>query len=276
MGRRVNQIFTNISFKLFCCYYSHTEEKETVKSLWSGREGSEATQFESRAHVFKHYAIACLSCQAALLSNVLNPQVTFLIFQVLSSVTQSCSTLCDTRDCSRPGLYPSPIPGVYSNSCPLSRWCHPPTSSSVVPFSPCPQSFPASGSFQMSKLFAPGSQSIGFSFSNSPSNEYSGLISRINWLDLLVVQGTLKSLLQHDSSKASILWHSAFFMVQFSYPYMTTGKTIDLTRQISVEKVMSLLFNVLSKFVIAFLPRSKCLLISWLQSPPTVILSPRK
>ena len=112
-----------------------------------------------------------------------------------------------------------------------------------------------------------------FSFSISPSNEYSGLISfRMNWLDLLVVWGTLKSLLQYHSSKASILWHLTFFIVQLSYPYMTTGKTIALTRQAFVSKVMSLLFNILSRLVKTFLPRSKHLLISWLQSPSAVIL----
>ena len=106
-----------------------------------------------------------------------------------------------------------------------------------------------------------------FSFSISPSNEYSGLISiGLDWLDLLVVQGTLKSLLQHHSPKAPVLWHSAFFMVQLSHPHMTTGKTIALTRQTCVSKVISLLFNILSRLVIAFLPRSKHLLISWLRS----------
>ena len=110
-----------------------------------------------------------------------------------------------------------------------------------------------------------------FSFSISPSNEYSGLISfRIDWFGLLAVQGTLKSLLQHHSSKASILQHSAFFMVPLSHPYTTTGKTIALTRWTFVGKVMSLLFNMLSPLVIAFLPRSKCLFISWLQSPSAV------
>ena len=112
-----------------------------------------------------------------------------------------------------------------------------------------------------------------FSFNISPSNEHPGLISfRMDYLDLLEVQGTLKSLLQHHSSKASILQHSAFFIVQLSYPYMTTGKTIALTRWTFVDKVMSLLFNMLSRLVITFLPRSKCLLISWLQSPSAVIL----
>ena len=116
-----------------------------------------------------------------------------------------------------------------------------------------------------------------FSFSISPSNEYSGLISfRINWFDLLAVQGTHKSLLEQCYSKASILQRSAFFMVQFSHPYMTTGKNIALTRWIFVSKVIYLLFNVLSRFVIAFLPRSKCLLISWLQWPSAVILEPKK
>ena len=116
------------------------------------------------------------------------------------------------------------------------------------------------------------------SFSISPSNEYSGLISfRMDWLDLLAVQGTLKSLLQyHSSSKASILRRSAFFTVQLSHPYMTTGKTIALTRQTYVGKVMSLLFNMLSRLVITFLPRNKRLLISWLQSPSAVILEPKK
>ena len=114
-----------------------------------------------------------------------------------------------------------------------------------------------------------------FSFNISPSNEYSGLISfRIDWLDLLPVQGTLKSLLQHHSSKASVLQCSAFFIVQLSHPYMTNGKTISSTRWTFVGKVMSLLSNMLSRLIIAFLPRSKCLLISWLQSPSAVILEP--
>ena len=167
---------------------------------------------------------------------------------------------------------PSPTPGVYSNSCPLSWWCHPAISSSVVPFSSCPQSLPASRSFPMRwpKYWS-------FSFSISPSNVHPGLISfRMDWLDLPAVQGTLKSLLQPHSSKASILWCSAFFTVQLSHPYMTTRKIIALTRWTFVGKVMSLLFNMLSRLVITFLLRSKCLLISWLQSPSAVILEPKK
>ena len=122
---------------------------------------------------------------------------------------------------------PSPTPGVYTNSCPLSQWCHLTISFSVVPFSSCLQSFPTSGSFQMSQLFASGGQSTGVSASGSVlPNEYPGLISfRMDWLDLLAVQGILKSLLQHHSSKASILRCSALFIVQLSHPYMTTGKT---------------------------------------------------
>ena len=116
-----------------------------------------------------------------------------------------------------------------------------------------------------------------FSFSISPSNDYAGLISfRMDWLDLLSVQGTLKSLLQQKSSEALILWHSTFFIVQLSHPYMTTGKTTALTRWTFVDKVMSLLFNMLSRLVITFLPRSKHLLISWVQSPSAVILEPPK
>ena len=150
---------------------------------------------------------------------------------------------------------PSSTPRVYSNPCPLSRWCHPTISSSVVPFSSCPQSFPASGYFLMSQFFTSGGQNVGVSASNiSPSNEHPGLISfRMDWLDLLAVQGTLKSLLQYHSSIPSILWHSAFFIVQLSHPYMTTGKTIALTRRTLVNKVMSLLFNMLSRLVKYFI-----------------------
>ena len=166
---------------------------------------------------------------------------------------------------------PSPIPGVYRNSCPLSRRCHLTISSSVVPFS-CLQSFPASGSFQISQHFTSGGQNIGVSASASV---LPGLISfRMDWLDLFAVQETLKSLLQHHSLKASILWYSDFFIVQLSHPYMPTGKTTPLTRWTFAGKVMSLLFNMLSRLVITFLPRSKRLLISWLQSPSAVILEP--
>jgi len=128
----------------------------------------------------------------------------------------------------------------------------------------------------MSQFLASGGHSNwNFNFSISPSSEYSRLISlRMDWLDLFAIQGTLKSLLQHHGSKTSILHCSAFFMVQLSHPYMTTGKTIALTRWTFVGKVMTLLFNMLHRFVITFLPRSKCLLTSWLQSPPAVILEP--
>ena len=136
---------------------------------------------------------------------------------------------------------PSPIPGAYPNSCPSSQWCYPTISPSVVPFSSLLQSFLASGSFPISQFFPSGGQSYwSFSFSISPSNEYSGLISfRIDWLDLLTLQGALKSLLQHHSSKAWILRCLAFFMVQLSHPYMSTGKTIALTRWTFVRNVFA-------------------------------------
>ena len=155
---------------------------------------------------------------------------------------------------------PSPSHGVCPSSCPLNRWCHPTISSSVTLFSFCLQPFPASGSFPVSQLFPSGGQSIGA----SASKEYSGMISfKIDWFDLLAFRGTLKSLFQLHGSKGSILGCSAFFIVQLSHPYMTTRKTIALTIRTFVKKVMSPLFNTPSRFVIAFLPRSSRLLISW-------------
>ena len=172
---------------------------------------------------------------------------------------------------------PSPLPEVYSNSFPLSRWCHPtisPLSSLLLP----PSIFPRIMVFSNESVICiRWPKYLSFSFSISPSNEYSGLISfRMDWLDLLAFQGTLKSLLQHHSSKASIPLHSALFIVQLSHPYMTTEKTIALIRWTFVGKVMSLLCNMLSRLIITFLPRSKHLLISWLQSPSAVILEPPK
>ena len=180
----------------------------------------------------------------------------------------------ETQDARPP--CPSPTPRVHPNPCPLSRWCHPAISTSVVPFSSCPQSFPASFSNE-SPLRIRWPKYWSLSFNISPSNEHLGLISlRMDWLDLLAVLGTLKSLLQHHSSKASNLLHSAFFIVQLAHPYMATGKTIALTRHNFVGKVTSLLLNILSRLVITFLPRRKHLLISWLQSPSAVILEPPK
>ena len=140
-----------------------------------------------------------------------------------------------------------------------------------------PSIFPSIRVFSNESVICIGGQSIGVCFNISPFNEYSGLISsRMDWLDILAVQGALKSLLQHHSSKASILQHSALFTVQLSHPYITTGKNIALTRWTFVGKVTSLLFNMLSRLVITLLPRSKRLLISWLQSPSAVILEPKK
>ena len=174
-------------------------------------------------------------------------------------------------------LCPSVSPGVGSNSCPLSRWYYPTISSFAASFLLLPSIFPSLRVFSnASALHIRWPKYWSFSFNISPSSEYSRLISfRIDWLDLLAVQGTLKSLLQQHSSKASILWHSAFFIVQLSHPYMTIGKTIALTGWTFDGKVISLLFfNMLSRLIRDFLLRSKCfmLIISWLQSPSTVIL----
>ena len=167
---------------------------------------------------------------------------------------------------------PSLSPRACSNSCPLSLWCHPNISSSVIPSPSALNLSQHQCLFQWVTLCLRWPKYWSFSFSISPSNDYSGLISfTIDWFDHLAVQGTLKSLLQHHNSKASFLQCSAFFMVQFSHLYMTIGKIISLTKQTFVGKVMSLLFNTLSRFVIAFLPRSKHLSISWPQSPHAVI-----
>ena len=175
--------------------------------------------------------------------------------------------------------YSSPTLGVYSNSCPLS-WLVLPCNHLILclPLLLLPSVFPSIRGFSSeSVLLIKWPKYWSFSFSISPSSEYSGLIYfRMDWLDLLAVQGTLKSLLQHHSSKASIFRHSASIIVQLSHPYMTTGKTIALTRWTFVGKAMSLLFNMLSRLTIAFLPRSKCLLILWLQSPPAMIFDPPK
>ena len=159
----------------------------------------------------------------------------------------------------------------------MSQWCHP-TNSSCHPLLLLPSVFPSIRIFSNeSVLHIRWPKYWSFSFRISPSNEYSRLISfSMDWLDILAVQGTLKSLLQHHSSKASNFWPSAFFTVQLSPSYMTSGKTIALTRQTFVGKVMPLLFNMLSRLVITFLPGSKHLLISWLQSPSAVILEPPK
>ena len=194
------------------------------------------------------------------------------------SVPKSCPTLCDPMDYSTPGFpvlhYLPEFTQVHVIESVISSkhliLCFP----SLL----LPSIFPSIRVFSNeSALRIRWPKHWSFSFSISPSNEYSGLIShRINWFDLLVVQGNLKSLLQHHSSKASTLRHSAFFMVQLSEPYMTTGKTIALTIRTVVGKMMSLPFNTLSRFVIDFFPRSRDILISWLKSPSTVILEPKK
>ena len=179
-------------------------------------------------------------------------------------VTKSCPTLCDAVDCSMPGS-PSSITGVCLNSCPLSQWCYLSVSSSAAPFF-CLQSFPESGSFPMSWLFASGGQIIGASASASilPMDIQGWFPLRWTGLISLQTKGTLKSLFQNHNLKALIVQCLAYFMVQLSHSYMTTRKTISLTIWTFVSKVISPLFNMLSRFVIAFLPNSKCLLIAWL------------
>ena len=192
------------------------------------------------------------------------------------SVAKLGPTLCDPVDCSMPGF---PVLH-YLLEFALVHW----VSDTNQPSHPLSHSSPLPSIFPSIRVFSNESALCirwpkywHFSFSTRPSSEYSGLISfKTDWFDLLAVQGILKSLLQHHNLKASILWHSDFFMVQLSHLYMTTGKTIALTRRTFVGKVMSLLFNMLSRIVIAFLSRSKHLLISWLQSPSTVILEPMK
>ena len=174
-------------------------------------------------------------------------------------------------------LCPSPTPGFNSNSCPLSQWWHPALSFSVIPFYSRPQSFPASGSFPLSQLFASGGQSVGVSASASvlPMNIQDWFPFR--WTGWISLQSKgLSRVFLNTTVQTSILLHSTFFIVQLSHPYMTTGKIIALTRRTIVDKVMSLLFNMLSRLVITFLPRNKHLLISWLQSPSAVILEPPK
>jgi len=186
--------------------------------------------------------------------------------------------LCDPMDCSTPGL------PVYHQHVEFTQTHVHWVSDAIQPSHPLSTSSPPAfnfekhqGLFKWSVLHIRWPKYWRFSLNISPSNEYLGWISfRTDWLELHAVQGTLKSLLQHHSSKASILRRSAFFTVQLSHPYMTTGKTIALTIQTFVGKVMSLLFNMLSRLIIAFLPRSKHLLILWLQSPSTVILEPHK
>ena len=171
---------------------------------------------------------------------------------------------------------PSPTPGVYPNSCPLSRWCHPAISSSVAPFSSCPQSFPASGSFPMSQLFSSGGQNIGVSASASvlPMNTQDS--SLLGWTGWISLQSKGLSRVFSNTTVQKHQFDSAFFTIQLSHPYRTTWKTIALTRWTFVGKIMSLLFNMLTRLVITFLPRSKHLFISWLQSPSAVILEPPK
>ena len=194
-----------------------------------------------------------------------------------SSVTQSCPTLCNPMNRSTPGLpVQHQLPEFTQTNIHRVSDAIQPSHPLSSPSPPAPNPSHLRVFFNESALHMRWPKYWSFSFSIIPSKEIPGLIFRMDWLDLLAVQGTLKSLLQHHSLKASILQHSAFFTVQLSHPYMTTGKTIALTRWTFAGKVTSLLFNMLSRLVITFLPRSKRLLISWLQSLTVVILEPPK
>ena len=211
-----------------------------------------------------------------LLSSQLCPSLHCTSYQCsfYCSVTKSCPTLCDPMDSSMPGFCVTISKSLFKL---ISIELVMPSNHLILfhLFLLLPSIFPSIRVFSNeSVLCIRWPKYWSFSFSIGPSNEYSGLISFR--FDLLAVQGILKSLLQHHSSKASILQHSAFFMVQISHPYMTTGKTIALTIWTFVGKIMSLLFNTLSRFVIGFLPKSMCILISWLQSLSSVILEPKK
>ena len=199
------------------------------------------------------------------------------LYVYFSSVAQLCLTLCDPMNRSMPGfsVHHQLLESTQTHVHCVGDAIQPPhpllsPSPPVINLSQHQGLFQSAFHIRWPKYWS-------FSFNISPSNEHPGLISfRMDWMDLLTVQGTLRSLLQHHSSKASILLHSAFFIVQLSHPYITTEKTIALTRRIFVGKVMFLLFNMLSRLVITFLPRSKRLLISWVQSPSALILEPRK
>ena len=197
-----------------------------------------------------------------------------IIFQ-FSSVAQSCPTLCDPMNRSTPGL---PVHHQLPESTQTNvHWVSDALQPSVIPFLSCPNLSQHQDLFKWVSSSHQVTKDWSFSFNISPSNEHPGLISfRMDQFDFLAVQGTLKSLLQYHSSKVSILQHSTFFIVKLSYPYMTTGKSIALTRWTFVGNIMSLLLNMLSRLVITFLPRSKCLLISRLHSPSAVILEPPK
>ena len=209
-------------------------------------------------------SVSCRSCSLPL---------SLVLLTDCCLVAKSCLTLCDHMHARLP--CPSPSPRVYSNSCLLSQWCYLTTHPLLPPLLHLPSIFPSISVFSELALHIRWPKN--WSFSNRPFSEYSGLISfRIDWFDFLAVQRTLKSLLQHHSLKALILWLSVFFMDQLSHLYMTAGKTIHSFNYMDLCCLMSLLFNMLSRFVIAFLPRSKRLLTSWRQSPSAVILEPKK
>ena len=198
------------------------------------------------------------------------------VAQSRTQLTRLSSSSSSSLQHGRPPC-PSPTPRVHANSCPLSQWCHPTISISVIPFSSCPQLFPAWRSFQMSQLFISGGQTIGVSASRPVLLMNTQDWSPLEWTGWISLQSKgLSRVFSHTTVQKHQLRHSGFFVVQLSHPCITTGKTIALTKWTFAGKVISLLFNMLSRLVITFLPRSKRLLILWLQSPSAVILEPKK
>ena len=250
----------------FSLLFSTTGLNEKLKQTTTKRKKTWHTSFGYDFWVYRSFTRSTFNmmiivknfCLFVLLRvDFCRPEGSWVHALQFSSVIQLCQTL-EPHGLQHAGPpCPSPTPGADSVFCPSSRWCHPTISSSVIPFLSCLQSFPSIKVFSKeSVLHIRCPKYWSFSFSISPFNKYSGLISfRIDWFDLLAVQETLKNLLQHHSSKASILWLSAFFIVQLSHPYMATGKGTAFLRGNFVGKVMSLLFNMLSRLVIAFLPR---------------------
>ena len=271
-----NFIFLYLSSTLFHLPQISSSMARTTKRL--NKHPRAVVQTKEKSISFSHDSAEAGKCCKAAGSRRRSPKVgssiLFSIFPFVVVVRSLRCVLVDSATLSTRLPCPSLSLGVCSDSCPLSQWCcHP-----LLPSSLFALVFPSIRVFSNKSAFhIRWPKYWSFSFSISPSNEYSRLISfRVDWFDHLAVQGTFKSHLQHLNSKATIFKHSAFFMVQISYPHTTTGETIALTIWTFVSKVMSLLFNTLSRFVIAFLPRSKPVLISWLQSPRTVILELKK
>ena len=263
-------IFLNSSFAWKLCFWFSEKPPYSFNSSYKNLHSHQQCR---RIPIYIHRLFSSFFISFILsFIHAFNPLFIFSSIQSLSCVRLFVTPWTAARQASLSITNSQSLP----NPCPLSPWSDLTISSSVIPISSCPQFSQHQGLFKWVSSSHQVAKILEFPLQH-PSNEHQGLIFfRMDWLELLAVQETLKSLFQHHSSKASILWRSSFFTVQLSHTYMTTGKTIALTRGTIVGKAMSLLFNMLCSLVIIFLPRSKCLLISWLQSPSAVILEPRK